>query len=138
MEYTTNKVEETLIIAQNLAKSFTGGEIVLLKGELGAGKTVFAKGIAKGLSITDTITSPTFTIMNEYKGRLTMYHFDMYRLNGESSELGFEEYYGLDNSVCVIEWNTQKYFDSPKVINIDIEYLDENARRIVISEDIMR
>ncbi|NCA67021.1 MAG: tRNA (adenosine(37)-N6)-threonylcarbamoyltransferase complex ATPase subunit type 1 TsaE [Clostridia bacterium] len=138
MEYVVNSPEETLMVAKSLAETLTGGEIVLLTGELGAGKTVFAKGIALGLGVEDTVTSPTFTIMNEYSGRLTMYHFDMYRLNGEKQELGFEEYFGASDTVCVIEWNVSEDFGDARIIRVDIEYMGEHDRRITIYEDLMR
>ena len=99
-------VETTEKIAFDLAKSAKSGDIYCLDGDLGAGKTAFSKGFAKGLAIKDHITSPTFTILNEYKGRLNLYHFDVYRL--ESSEnlydTGYEDYF-YGGGVCLIEWS---------------------------------
>lgn len=138
MEYIVSGVEETLKVAESFGRTLTGGEVILLFGELGAGKTIFAKGIAKGLNIPDTITSPTFTIMNEYYGRLKMLHFDMYRLIGEKAELGFEEYFGAEDTVCVIEWPQNEFFGEARVIRIELVYLGENDRRVTIYEDLMR
>ncbi len=98
--------EETLKIAQDLAMTAKRGDVFLLCGDLGAGKTVFAKGFAKGLFIKEDVTSPTFTIINEYySGLLPLYHFDVYRISSsdEMYETGFEErFYG--DGVCLIEW----------------------------------
>ncbi len=138
MEYIVSGVEETLRVAESLGRTLTGGEVVLLCGELGAGKTVFAKGIAIGLGVAETVTSPTFTIMNEYYGRLKLLHFDMYRLVGEKSELGFEEYFGAEDAVCVIEWPQGEDFGLARVIRVEFTYLNEDDRRITIYDDLMR
>ena len=132
MIYTSKCPEDTMNIANKLAKSFKGGEILILNGELGAGKTTFTKGIAQGLNVDDIITSPTFTIMNEYRGRLNLYHYDMYRVEdlSELDELGIDEYLYADG-VAVIEWN--KYnLSNDKVIRVNIEYIDDVSRRITI------
>lgn len=97
---------ETYAIAQKLAKRLTGGEVIGLDGDLGAGKTVFVKGLAAGLGVCATVQSPTFTIVREYaKGRLPLYHFDVYRIADpdEMFEIGFEEYLH-GGGVTVIEW----------------------------------
>ncbi|MEW6326308.1 MAG: tRNA (adenosine(37)-N6)-threonylcarbamoyltransferase complex ATPase subunit type 1 TsaE [Thermodesulfobacteriota bacterium] len=96
---------ETFKLGVSLGEILVSGDVVTLQGELGAGKTWFTKGIARGLGITDTVTSPSFTIINEYQGRLPLFHMDFYRLEhgGASSDLGLEEYlYG--QGVTVIEW----------------------------------
>ncbi|MDP2992349.1 MAG: tRNA (adenosine(37)-N6)-threonylcarbamoyltransferase complex ATPase subunit type 1 TsaE, partial [Deltaproteobacteria bacterium] len=98
---------ETFNLGVSLGEILVGGDVVILQGELGAGKTWFTKGIAHGLGITNTntVTSPSFTIINEYQGRLPLFHMDFYRLENEeaSSDLGLEEYlYG--QGVTVIEW----------------------------------
>ncbi len=132
MKIHSNSNKHTIEIASKLAEKFVGGEIIILKGELGAGKTTFSKGIALGLGIMDTITSPTFTIMNSYSGRLTMYHYDMYRIAecDELYELGIESYIYSDG-VSIIEWNK---FDivSDKIIEVNLEYVGENEREITI------
>ncbi|NLP46374.1 MAG: tRNA (adenosine(37)-N6)-threonylcarbamoyltransferase complex ATPase subunit type 1 TsaE [Epulopiscium sp.] len=105
MIYETYTPEETKKIGQMIGENAKVGDMYCLMGDLGVGKTVFSKGLAEGLGIEEAITSPTFTIVNEYSGRLPFYHFDVYRL-GDSSELeeiGYEEYFYGDG-VCLIEW----------------------------------
>lgn len=100
--YETTKTEE---LGTYIGKLLNSGDIVCLSGNLGVGKTTFVKGLAKGLNIEEHLTSPTFTIVNEYDGRIKLYHFDVYRINNpdELYWIGFEEYiYG--DAVCVIEW----------------------------------
>lgn len=95
MVYETYSAEETMEIGKKLGKLATPGMIYCLSGDLGTGKTVFTKGFAHGLEITDSITSPTFTIINEYQGRLPLYHFDIYRITSleEMDDTGYEEYF---------------------------------------------
>lgn len=131
MVYISNSVEETIILAAKLANKLVGGEIILLNGELGAGKTTFTKGLAKALGINEIVTSPTFTFMKSYNGRLKLYHYDMYRVDSEDElyELGLAEYLYADG-VCVIEWN--KFEDLVNPIVIDISYLGRKSRRLEI------
>lgn len=106
MVYKSNSAKETENIAKAFAKTLNRGDIVCLDGDLGAGKTAFAAGIAKGLGINEYISSPTFTILNCYSGDIPLYHFDVYRI-GDSSEMydiGFSEYVSGDG-VTVIEWS---------------------------------
>lgn len=105
LKYITGSVEETSKIGEKLGRLLDKGNIVCLSGDLGAGKTAFTKGIARGMDVQDYVTSPTYTIINEYEGRLPLYHFDVYRLNDveEMYELGYEEYFFGDGAV-VIEW----------------------------------
>lgn len=105
MVYETHNEEETRKIGQQLGESAKPGQIFCLNGDLGVGKTVFTKGFALGLGITEHITSPTFTIINVYEGRLNFYHFDVYRIDDpdELYELGYEEYF-FGDGVCLIEW----------------------------------
>lgn len=105
MVYETHNEEETRKIGQQLGESAKSGQIFCLNGDLGVGKTVFTKGFALGLGITEHITSPTFTIINVYEGRLNFYHFDVYRIDDpdELYELGYEEYF-FGDGVCLIEW----------------------------------
>lgn len=105
MKYISNSVSETKKIAAELAKALSGGDTLCMYGDLGAGKTAFVQGIAEGLGITVPVTSPTFTIVNEYHGSLDLYHFDVYRIADpdEMYEVGYDEYvYG--DGVSVIEW----------------------------------
>ena len=105
MVFHTGSYEETERAAAYLAQRLRGGEVIAMYGDLGAGKTAFVRGLARALGIERHITSPTFTIVNEYEGRLPLYHFDIYRLSGEDElyDIGFEDYIG-SGGVTVIEW----------------------------------
>ena len=107
MEYITNSAEETEALGARLGERLEPGAVIAFTGDLGAGKTAFTRGLAQGLGIVDRVTSPTFTIVNEYEGgRLPLFHFDMYRL-GSSDELfdiGWEEYLAR-GGVCAVEWS---------------------------------
>lgn len=131
--YISNSLEETEKIAEDFAKTLKSGDIVLLSGDLGAGKTQFTKGVAKGLGINDTIPSPTFTIMNSYENRL--FHFDLYRLHSfeELINVGAEEFL-YSNGISILEWpecvGLENFPDY--AIMITILKLDEFKREIVI------
>lgn len=101
----SKSAEQTYKLGEYLGKALQQGDIICLTGDLGAGKTAFTKGIGMGLDIKEFITSPTYTIINEYDGRISLFHFDVYRLEGveEMYELGYEEYFFGDGAV-VIEW----------------------------------
>lgn len=106
MVYESNSPEETFEIAYKMGQEIKRGEIVCLYGDLGVGKTVFAKGFAKGLGVNDVVTSPTFTLVQEYHGtKMPLYHFDVYRIGDieEMFEIGYEEYFYGDG-VCLVEW----------------------------------
>jgi len=98
-----NSVEETMSLAQKIGECLMPGMVLTLEGDLGAGKTTFTKGIAKGLDITRTVNSPTFTIIKEYEGIMPLYHMDAYRLESGYEEMGLEDYF-YGEGVCVIEW----------------------------------
>lgn len=119
-----------------MAKKAYGGEVITLSGELGVGKTVFSKGFAAGLGIKEEITSPTFTIMNEYKGeKFTLCHVDAYRLSSgeEAYAAGLCDYIGAENCVCLIEWAENIMSVLPEnAVKIEIKYVDENTREIVV------
>jgi len=102
---TTNSPDETIEYGRRFAKKLTSGTVVALFGELGSGKTTFAKGVCEGLAIEAAISSPTFTLINEYEGRLPVYHFDFYRIANpdEAWQIGCEDYF-YGNGVCLIEW----------------------------------
>ncbi len=125
--------EETRAAAETLACGFRGDEVVFLVGELGAGKTVFAKGIAAGLGLEDIgqVCSPTFTLMNVYQARVPMYHLDLYRLGTtpEIRDLGFEDYVG--DGVIVVEWAEKIDFPMP-AIKVRIETAADETRTITI------
>ena len=106
MIWQSNSEKETFAVAEEIARQASPGDIYLLEGDLGVGKTVFAKGFAHGLGITEPVTSPTFTIVQEYhEGRLPLYHFDVYRIADveEMDEIGYEDYF-FGDGVCLIEW----------------------------------
>ena len=137
MEKTSNSPEETEKIAFQVGKTLKAGDSVCLDGELGAGKTAFTKGLAKALDVKDYITSPTFTIVNEYIGKLPMYHFDVYRIGDPEDmyEIGFEEYI-FGDGVSIIEWSEKIMEILPQErINIFIRKdisKGENYREIVV------
>lgn len=102
----TQSEEETIAAAERFSQALLDGDVVALRGDLGSGKTQFAKGICRGLGIREHVTSPTFTIVNEYTGgKFPVYHFDFYRLRSlnELHEIGYEEYIN-DEGVCLLEW----------------------------------
>ena len=131
--FKTTSIEETHALGKSIGELAEEGFVILLDGDLGAGKTTFTQGIAKGLDIDANVTSPTFTIQKIYKGRLNLYHFDAYRLEGISQDLGFEEYIG-DDGVVVIEWS--KFISElipEEYLSISISLLDEDSREFKIS-----
>ncbi|WEG17214.1 tRNA (adenosine(37)-N6)-threonylcarbamoyltransferase complex ATPase subunit type 1 TsaE [Alkalihalophilus pseudofirmus] len=99
----TTSPEETAQLAERVGELVQAGDVLTLEGDLGAGKTSFTKGLAKGLGVTRVVSSPTFTIIKEYKGRIPLYHMDVYRLDEGAEELGLEEYFEGEG-VSVIEW----------------------------------
>lgn len=130
MFYASESVEQTIRLGEVFAKQLKSGDVVLLKGEMGAGKTAFVKGVAKGLGITEVVTSPTYAYMNDYDGKL--FHYDCYRLrNGEDAEgLGLTDYF-YQGGICVIEWSENIKSVLPKnTITVKIEKVAESSRRI--------
>mgnify|MGYP005755518533 CR=1 FL=1 len=131
-EIYTSSSEETMQKAEQLAKLFTGGEVLLLEGDLGAGKTTFTKGLAKGLDIKRNVNSPTFTIIKEYQGRLPLYHMDVYRLEESDEDLGFDDYF-LGEGVCVVEWaQFIEEFLPKERLAVSIFHKGENSRKIIL------
>jgi len=131
---TSNSSDETFALGSALVEKIVGKSVVALYGDLGAGKTIFAKGIAARLGIAGEITSPTFSLMEVYEGNITLYHFDLYRIDdpNEFANLSFEEYWEGDG-VSVIEWpEIAENILPQKRINVRIEYIDENRRTISI------
>ncbi len=119
--------EETINIGEVLGKLLTPGTIIGLNGELGAGKTVFVKGIARGLNIQEEPNSPTFVIMNKYEGRIPLYHFDLYRISSaeELEGIGYEDYF-YGNGVTVVEWSDRVREIFPdRTIRVEITIPDE-------------
>lgn len=135
-EFISNGEQETYDFAFAMARHAHGGDVITLKGELGAGKTVFGKGFAAALGITDEITSPTFTIMNQYEGAaLRLCHIDAYRLGSgaEAYDAGLCDYIGEENTVCLIEWAENIASVLPEnAIRVEILYVDENTREIKV------
>ena len=132
MKYLSKTPKQTMKIGEEFAKTLTGGDVVLLHGDLGAGKTAFTKGIAKGLNIQKEITSPTYANLNDYDG--VLYHYDCYRLSsGEDAEaLGLTDYFYGDG-VCVIEWSENIKSVLPKRYkSVTINKIDEKTREIII------
>ena len=137
MEYMTNSPEETEKIGAALGKILPPGTVLAYEGDLGAGKTAFTRGLARGLGCTDIVTSPTYTIVNEYlSGRLPLFHFDMYRLHSSEDlfDIGWEDY--LDRSgICAVEWSENVADAMDGAVRIRIEKLDERSRKITIEGD---
>lgn len=135
MEFISKSEKDTFKLAKKFEKLLKGGEVVILNGDLGAGKTTFTKALCKALKVKENVTSPTFTLMNVYtSGRLPLYHFDMYRIEDESEaqELGLNEFF-YSNGVCMIEWAENiKNILPKKLITINIEKLGETSRKFEI------
>jgi tRNA threonylcarbamoyladenosine biosynthesis protein TsaE len=132
-KYYTRSPEDTLSLGKKLGQELKDGDIVALYGGLGAGKTVFAKGIASGLGIEEEVTSPTFTLLKSYEGRLKLYHFDLYRIEEEEelAQTGFYDYLGGDG-VCIIEWADRASL--PPCINVLLEGSGADERTITVED----
>lgn len=134
MEYCSNSVAETEALGAELAARLRPGDVVAYTGDLGAGKTAFTRGIARGLGILERVTSPTFTIVNEYEGgRLPLFHFDMYRLGDpeELFDIGWEDYLAR-GGVCAVEWSENvagALEDAP--IRVDIRRGAHDGQRVI-------
>jgi len=138
--YLSRSPEETFLAGERLAKSLTSGSIVALSGDLGAGKTIFTKGIAKGLGVSDYrhVNSPSFVIVKEYKGKIPLYHFDVYRLSEpcDLETVGYKEYF-YGQGVSVIEWAEKVRELLPeKRIEITIRQTGDTKRTITIIREL--
>ncbi len=134
MQFITKSPEETERLGEQLGKTLHGGEVIAYLGDLGAGKTAFTRGLARGLEIPMRVTSPTYTIVNEYTGgRLPLFHFDMYRLSSsdELFDIGWEDYL-LRGGVCAVEWSENVRDAMEDAITVSIEKTDDETRRITI------
>ena len=134
MEYLTFSPEETEKLGAALAAKLSPGTILAYRGDLGAGKTAFTRGLARGLGIIDPVTSPTYTIVNEYLGgRLPLFHFDMYRLGSSDDlfDIGWEDYLER-GGICAVEWSENVADAMEDAISITIEKTGEDSRRITI------
>ncbi len=140
--YMIESAEQMEKLGESISEMLGGGDVLLLTGELGAGKTVFCKGLAKGLGVTVPVVSPTFTLMNEYFGRDTEFcHFDAYRLvdEDEAYGAGLTDFIGNRNCICAVEWweNVPALFDGLKTIKVKIEKIGkkcENERRVTVEK----
>jgi tRNA threonylcarbamoyladenosine biosynthesis protein TsaE len=134
MTFLTNSPEQTEAVGAALAKILTPGTILAYRGDLGAGKTAFTRGLAKGLGSADPVTSPTYTIVNEYlSGRMPLFHFDMYRLASSDDlwDIGWEDYLER-GGVCAVEWSENVADAMENAIFVTIEKTGEESRRITI------
>lgn len=132
-KYISKNEMDTIELAENIESEKFPNMIICLDGELGSGKTIFTKGIAKSMGITETITSPTFTIIKEYDGELPLYHMDVYRLDGNTEGIGIEEYFEK-GGVVVIEWaSTIKDILPSEYLHIKFKVVDENKRALIIT-----
>ena len=138
IELITNSANDTIEFGKSVARAVGVGSVISLVGDLGAGKTTFTKGVARGLGIMDNVTSPTFTILNEYVGEeKRLYHFDFYRIEDpdELVELGFEDYFPSTDGLTIVEWVEKAPSVLPKqYYQITFEKIDDDKRRIVFEE----
>ncbi len=133
-KYSTEDVNGTLKVAASFARTLDRGAVVALTGELGTGKTVFTRGVAQALGVKEKVTSPSFTLINEYHGDIDIYHMDFYRLNSikEILDIGVEDCF-FDNSICLVEW-AEKMGDllPDSTIKVLIRHIEKNYREIII------
>jgi tRNA threonylcarbamoyladenosine biosynthesis protein TsaE len=134
-EFITHSAEETFALAKRVGEGLQGGAVFLLKGDLGAGKTVFAKGLAASLGIDPAeVTSPTFTLVNSYEGRMRFLHIDLYRLDtGAHQALGLEEIFEDENAVTVIEWAERLDLVPTCATIVEMDYVSPVERRVRIT-----
>ena len=134
MTYITNSPQETEALGAALAATLEPGTVIAYEGDLGAGKTAFTRGIARGLGITEPVTSPTYTIVNEYlTGRLPLFHFDMYRLASADDlfDIGWEDYLER-GGVCAVEWSENVAEAMENAIRVTVRRTGEDTREIEI------
>ena len=128
MEHLSHNVTETEQLGEQLAHHLHAGDVIAYLGDLGAGKTAFTRGLARGLGCTGRVTSPTFTIVNEYEGNLPLFHFDMYRLSDadELFDIGWDDYLSRDG-ICAVEWSERITTELPEnTITVTIRRSDEH------------
>ena len=139
MQFTTNSPAQTEALGAALAQRLTPGTVIAYRGDLGAGKTAFTRGLARGIGCGEIVTSPTYTIVNEYlSGRLPLFHFDMYRLASSDDlwDIGWEDY--LDRGgVCAVEWSENVADAMEDAILVTIEKTGEDSRKITIEGGII-
>lgn len=139
MEFLTHSREETEALGARLARALAGGRVVAFTGDLGAGKTAFVSGMARELGVEERVTSPTFTIVNEYEGgRLPLFHFDMYRLDSadELFHIGWEDYLAR-GGVCAVEWSENVAGAiEPDAVRVSIRRGDGDDDRVIAIEGV--
>ena len=137
--FITNTPEETEALGARLARALEPGAVVAFTGDLGAGKTAFVRGLARGLGVRVRVTSPTFTIVNEYEGgRLPLFHFDLYRLGSadELFDIGWEDYLA-QGGVCAVEWSERmEELLEPGTIRVDLRRGEDESRRVITVEGV--
>ena len=134
MQYITNSPAQTEAVGAALAACLKPGTVIAYRGDLGAGKTAFTRGLARGLGVTERVTSPTYTIVNEYLGgRMPLFHFDMYRLGSEDElfDIGWEDYLER-GGVCAVEWSENVWGAMEDAVIVTISRLSEDTRKIEI------
>ena len=134
MEYITNSPAQTEAVGAALAAVLQPGAVIAYRGDLGAGKTAFTRGLARGLGVKESVTSPTYTIVNEYlSGSMPLFHFDMYRLGSEDElfDIGWEDYLER-GGVCAVEWSENVWGAMEDAVVVTISRLSEDTRRIEI------
>ena len=133
-EFNTHSADETFDLGSQLGVQLARRAVLLLKGDLGAGKTVFAKGIAAGLDIDPSeVTSPSFTLINVHEGRLRLYHVDLYRLESAARlDLGLDEILEDEKGVVVIEWAERLGYVPEGAVEVELSYVSDSERRILI------
>ena len=134
MEYITNSPCETEAVGAALARVLEPGAVIAYRGDLGAGKTAFTRGLARGLGVKESVTSPTYTIVNEYlSGSMPLFHFDMYRMGSEDElfDIGWEDYLER-GGVCAVEWSENVWGAMEDAVIVTISRLSEDTRRIEI------
>lgn len=135
MEYLSHSPEETEHIGEELGRTLHAGSVVAYRGGLGMGKTAFTRGLARGLGCRGRVTSPTFTIVNEYSGDIPLFHFDMYRLGGEDElfDIGWEDYLAR-GGVCAVEWseNVEDALEGAIAVTIEKDPVQPDRRSITI------
>ncbi len=136
-KFISNSENETLKIAENLAKKIAYPTIITLSGDLGAGKTVFSRGFAKGLGVEETVNSPTFPIVQEYPTpHGTLYHMDLYRISNdeEAQAFGIEDFLNNSSAISLIEWSERlKWLLPQNIITVEISHISENSRQITLN-----
>ena len=134
MEFITHSPIETEQLGQKLGQTLPAGTVIAYRGDLGAGKTAFTRGLARGLGITDPVTSPTYTIVNEYvSGRLPLFHFDMYRLHSADDlfDIGWDDYLER-GGICAVEWSENVTEAMEDAMTVTIQKIGEESRKITL------